>query len=151
VIAIIGNLAIPELLIIAVGAVIVFGRRLPEVSMRGAAQLLKLRRTVTDMWREAGLEEELRRVRREIDQKVRAIDVPRLPRPQEMARDFFEAAPEKPAGADVAGEAPFEHDSPAGDDSFGPSEEERRAEAGKDVAGHGPETPGTPDKDREAS
>ena len=69
--ALIGMPDFAELLIIAMAALMVFGKRLPEVAMRGAAQVIKLRRSVARMWREAGLEDELRRVRREIDAKVR--------------------------------------------------------------------------------
>ena len=67
---IIGNLHMMELLVIALAALMIFGRRLPEVALRGAAQIVRLRRSVTKMWREAGLEEELRKVRRDIDREV---------------------------------------------------------------------------------
>ena len=66
--ALIGNLDFLELLVIAVVAIMVFGKDLPKVAMRGAAQLMKLRKEVSRMWREAGLEEELRKVRRDLDQ-----------------------------------------------------------------------------------
>ena len=62
-IALIGNLHLLEVLSIAGAALLVFGKRLPEVAVRGAGQLVRLRRSVMRMWREAGLEEELRRVR----------------------------------------------------------------------------------------
>ncbi len=75
--ALIGNLHVSEILIILVVALIVFGERLPEVAMRGAAQLVKLRRTVSQMWREAGLEDELRRVRREMEDQIRKVPAPR--------------------------------------------------------------------------
>ena len=42
--ALIGNLDVLEVLVIVGVAIIVFGKRLPEVSMRGAAHLMKLRR-----------------------------------------------------------------------------------------------------------
>ncbi|HIF41433.1 MAG TPA: twin-arginine translocase TatA/TatE family subunit [Planctomycetes bacterium] len=72
-IALIGNLHLLELLTIAGGALLVFGKRLPEVAVRGAGQLVRLRRSVMRMWREAGLEEELRRVRREIEQETSSL------------------------------------------------------------------------------
>ncbi|MDA1266692.1 MAG: twin-arginine translocase TatA/TatE family subunit [Planctomycetota bacterium] len=68
--ALIGNLDILELIVIAAVAVIVFGKRLPEVAMRGAAQVMRLRREVAKMWREAGLEDELRKVRHELEHAV---------------------------------------------------------------------------------
>ena len=84
--ALIGNLDFTEILIILVVAVMVFGERLPEVAMRGAAQLVKLRRMVGRMWREAGLDEELRRVRRDLDRQVREV-----PPPREIFRDIEES------------------------------------------------------------
>jgi Sec-independent protein translocase protein TatA len=65
--AIFSSLAIPEIAVIFAGAVILFGRQLPEVTMRGLTQVMKLRRAVADMWREAGLQDELRRVQHEVD------------------------------------------------------------------------------------
>lgn len=81
-IALIGNLHALELFAIATGAVLVFGKRLPEVAVRGAGQLVRLRRSVMRMWREAGLEEELRRVRREIEQEA-----PSLPSAEDLTRE----------------------------------------------------------------
>ena len=81
-IALIGNLHLLELLAIAGAALLVFGKRLPEVAMRGAGHLVRLRRSVMRMWREAGLEEELRRVRREIEQEA-----PNLPSAEDLARE----------------------------------------------------------------
>lgn len=81
-IALIGNLHLLEVLAIATGAVLVFGKRLPEVAVRGAGQLVRLRRSVMRMWREAGLEEELRRVRREIEREA-----PNLPSAADLARE----------------------------------------------------------------
>ncbi|MAG62319.1 hypothetical protein CMO84_02215 [Candidatus Woesearchaeota archaeon] len=81
-IALIGNLHLLELLTIAGAALLVFGKRLPEVAVRGAGQLVRLRRSVMRMWREAGLEEELRRVRREIEQET-----PKLPSAEDLTRE----------------------------------------------------------------
>jgi len=53
--------------VIFAGAVILFGRQLPEVAMRGLTQVIKLRRAVVEMWREAGLQDELRRVQHEVE------------------------------------------------------------------------------------
>lgn len=68
--AIFGSLAISELVLIGAVALMVFGGRLPEVVMRGAAQLMRVRKVVTRMWREAGLEQELRRVQWEIERNM---------------------------------------------------------------------------------
>jgi len=68
--AIFGSLAISELVLIGAVALMVFGGKLPEVLMRGAAQVMRARKVVTRMWREAGLEQELRRVQWEIERKL---------------------------------------------------------------------------------
>jgi len=83
--ALIGNLDWFELVIIFAGALMVFGKRLPEVAMRAAVQIGRLKRQVSEMWRQAGLEDELRKMRREIE-----LDLPRpdlsLPRPADLSR-----------------------------------------------------------------
>ena len=56
-----------EVMLIALAAVMIFGGRLPDVLMQGLAQLMRVRRMLSNMWRETGLEDELRRVRREIE------------------------------------------------------------------------------------
>ena len=81
--ALFGNLDILEIVVIFAVAIMVFGKDLPQVAMRGAAQLMKLRREVTRMWREAGLEEELRKVRRDIEQEVPH----KLPRVEELIQE----------------------------------------------------------------
>lgn len=68
--ALIGNLDVLEVVLIFGVAIIVFGKNLPQVAMRGAGHLMKLRKEVSRMWREAGLEEELRRVRRDLENEV---------------------------------------------------------------------------------
>ncbi len=65
--ALIGNFDLVELVVIAGGALLVFGKRLPEVIMQVLTQVMKLRRALTRMWREAGMEEEVRRIKREVD------------------------------------------------------------------------------------
>jgi Sec-independent protein translocase protein TatA len=70
VLALLGNFDLTELIVIGVGALLVFGRRLPEVAMKAAAQVMRFRRAVSQMWREAGIEDELRRVKREIEVDV---------------------------------------------------------------------------------
>jgi Sec-independent protein translocase protein TatA len=75
----INNVNPTELLLIAVVAVLVFGRKLPEVAGQAAAQLAKARRAINDMRRESGLDEELRRARsaaQELDPR-RVLEAPR--------------------------------------------------------------------------
>jgi len=68
--AFIGNFALSELALIVCVALLIFGGRLPEVAMRAAAQVMRARKVVTRMWREAGLEQELRRVQWDIERNM---------------------------------------------------------------------------------
>ena len=61
---------------IVLAAVMIFGKNLPEVAVKAAAQFVRLRRAVTKMWREAGIDEEIRRVQREVDRAK--LDLPSL-------------------------------------------------------------------------
>lgn len=127
------NLDLTELAIIVIGSIILFGRDLPQVAMKGAAQFMRLRRQLAQMWRDAGLEEEMRKVRRDLD-----ASVPKLP----PAGSFFD--PANPAGSqpdDLASslkpvedssylepdEDPDERAEWELEDAYGPLEEELRA------------------------
>jgi sec-independent protein translocase protein TatA len=61
--ALIGNLSLLELLLIGVVAVLVFGRRLPEVAGQAAGQVMRAKRALTNLRRESGIDDELRRAR----------------------------------------------------------------------------------------
>ena len=61
--ALFGNLSFSEILMIAVVAVMVFGKRLPEVAGQTVRQVAKLRRNLDDLRRESGIDRELRDVR----------------------------------------------------------------------------------------
>jgi Sec-independent protein translocase protein TatA len=75
VLAIFGTINGFELLVVLAAALMVFGSRLPDVALRAVAHVMRARRAVTKMWRDTGLEEELRRVRRDIEMSVpRAAD-----------------------------------------------------------------------------
>lgn len=65
-----GSLDWMELLVVGMAAIMIFGGRLPEVALRLVAQVMRARRAVSRMWRETGLEDELRRVRRDIENAV---------------------------------------------------------------------------------
>jgi Sec-independent protein translocase protein TatA len=78
--AFIGNLSFLEMGMILVIAVLVFGRRLPEVAGQAAAQLHKARRALTDLRRESGIDEELRKARRTLtsaDMSMRRQSAPK--------------------------------------------------------------------------
>jgi len=161
VLAIFGNLDLVELVVIAAGAVLVFGRTLPEVTMRGVAQVMKLRRAVTQMWRDAGIEDELRRVRWDLEREARelkevtTLDQPEPAVPAPSVPDYTIAERENLDGEPSSDPSQPQLEDPS---SEGPSEEERRAQEGHDEAGHrspemealegpGPEPPETRDED----
>ena len=77
-----------ELLVVVAAALMVFGSRLPEVALRAVAHVMRARRAVSKMWRDTGLEDELRRVRRDIE-----LNIPR-------AADFDVTNPSPPAVID---------------------------------------------------
>jgi Sec-independent protein translocase protein TatA len=75
----INNVNPTELLLIAVVAVLVFGRKLPEVASQAAGHLAKAKRAISDLRRDSGLDEELRRARsaaQELDPR-RVLEPPR--------------------------------------------------------------------------
>ena len=74
------NLGMFEIGLILVVAVLVFGRDLPSAAVQAAGTLQKLRRALADMRRETGIDEELRRARREFEQAV-PRDAARAARP----------------------------------------------------------------------
>ena len=67
------DVSFAEILLVGAVALIIFGRRLPEVAMRAGTQFVRLRRQLSTVWRQTGLEEELRKVRREIDVEERKL------------------------------------------------------------------------------
>ena len=58
--SILQNIGLPETLVIIVVAILVFGRRLPEVAARAAVQVQRARRAMSDLRRETGIDAELR-------------------------------------------------------------------------------------------
>lgn len=112
--AIFGSLAISELVLIGGVALMIFGGRLPEVVMRGAAQLMRLRKVVTRMWREAGLEQELRRVQWEIERNM----------PRDTDFDLRQMTPRHPSTSKPL-QVPVAPASLAEADDHGPSSEHR--------------------------
>ncbi|QDV09852.1 hypothetical protein Poly30_54120 [Planctomycetes bacterium Poly30] len=62
-----GNL---EWLIVIMAALMIFGSRLPEVALRAVAHVMRIRRMIAKMWQDTGLEDELRRVRRDIELSI---------------------------------------------------------------------------------
>jgi len=84
--AFLGNLSIPEVVLVAVVAVMVFGRRLPEVAGHAARHFRRLRRMLEDVRRETGIDAELRDMRREFRQAEREARIEPPPRLAPPAR-----------------------------------------------------------------
>lgn len=116
--AFITNLSFGEIVAILVVAVLIFGRRLPEVAAKGAVHMQRLRRGMQDFRRESGFDEEIRKARRLIENPIKtAVDEvtkepaswrPPSPRveahPQGMTRDIELAEPIEVAVVDpIAG------------------------------------------------
>jgi Sec-independent protein translocase protein TatA len=68
--AFIDNLGGTELLIVLVAALLVFGKRLPQVAGDAARQMAKLRRSLDEAWRETGMEKEIQQVRRDLESAI---------------------------------------------------------------------------------
>ena len=65
--ALIGNLDTTELIVVVIAAVLVFGRRLPQVAAQAGAQVGKLRRQLDSAWKDSGVDKEVREVQRSIE------------------------------------------------------------------------------------
>ena len=66
-----GNLAPSEVLVLAVIAVLVFGKRLPEVAGRGYTQLRRWRQSLDQLRRETGIDRELHNIKYQVDDAAR--------------------------------------------------------------------------------
>jgi Sec-independent protein translocase protein TatA len=116
----INNVNPTELLLIAVVAVLVFGRRLPEVAGQAAGQLAKAKKAVQDLRRESGLDEELRQARQaaqDLDPR-RLVDAPKPVRAADSVQRGRSPVPAAPAGLPAA-EGPREFP-PRGDEAAPP-------------------------------
>lgn len=141
VLALFGNLSYAEILCILVVAIMVFGRRLPEVAARAAHQVMKLRRSLGTMWRETGLAEEWRQLQHGVD-SVRRFD-PLQGGPENGRRrldqqglpDAWTAPPSPDQAARHAPEVPW--DAPASQE---PPAAEPIVESGGAEAGSHPST-----------
>jgi len=68
VLSLIGNLSPLEIVVVGVLAILIFGKRLPEVASRALYQLRRLRRSMEDMRRETGIDREIRSIERSVQQ-----------------------------------------------------------------------------------
>lgn len=92
------NIGLQELLVIAVIAVLIFGKDLPQAASKAYLQVRKLRGAVDDLRRESGIDREIRnleRSMREAEWEVKKLD--NLARPEPKP-----APPAKPTDATPA-------------------------------------------------
>lgn len=142
-----------ELLVIVVVAIVVFGQRLPQVAGETAATLQRFKRSLTDLRRETGIDQEIYKAKRDFEEaqrQARAAD-PRM----ELSR---EAAAAKAQAAALARETSLRNEpggtpqgNVAGEPEATPPSGSRPAHPGRpdpDPAGTNPAggaTPPTPD------
>lgn len=92
------NLGMGEILVVAIVAILVFGRNLPRVAGEAASVVQRLRRSLQDLRRETGIDQELRDLRRKVDQEItapaRQLDVGRQVRGEiaNVSRELRQAA-----------------------------------------------------------
>jgi TatA/E family protein of Tat protein translocase len=68
--AIFESLGFSELMIVLVAAILIFGKRLPEVASQAGQQIAKFRRSLQDIKTETGIDNDIRKIQREIQQAV---------------------------------------------------------------------------------
>ena len=97
------NIGLPELLVIAVIAVLIFGKDLPQAASKAYLQVRKLRNAVDDLRRESGIEHELRNIERSV--REAEWEVKKL---ETLARSEPKSAPpaEVPAASGESASAP---------------------------------------------
>ncbi len=66
------GLSFAELVVIFVVAILVFGQRLPQVAGETAATLQRVRRSLSDLRRETGIDQEIQKAKREFEDAQRA-------------------------------------------------------------------------------
>jgi len=64
--ALFSNLGLLEMVVIAVVAVLVFGKNLPQAASKAYLQARKLRNAIDDLRRESGIDQELRNIERNV-------------------------------------------------------------------------------------
>jgi Sec-independent protein translocase protein TatA len=75
--ALFDNLGTGELLLCAVAALLVFGRRLPDVAAQAGASLSKFRKGLDDAIHESGVEKEIRKIKDALPTDMSMRDVAR--------------------------------------------------------------------------
>jgi Sec-independent protein translocase protein TatA len=114
--AFLGNLSTTEILVVGIVAVLIFGKRLPEVASQTFGQLRRLRQGMDQFRRETGIDREMRAIEHTMGdlQREATIDprpAPSAPAPVHRAADPVLPTPLRPLPApvpppDAAGETP---------------------------------------------
>lgn len=71
--AIISNFSPGEFMLVLVVAILIFGRRLPEVAAKAAVQIQRARRGVADFRRETGFDDEIRKARQVMEDPIKIV------------------------------------------------------------------------------
>ncbi len=66
-----------ELLVVGIGALLLFGKDLPKVAADAGAQFAKIKRSLNATWKDSGLEREVRQIRDSIPRDLSIADVAR--------------------------------------------------------------------------
>jgi len=64
------DLGFPELLVIGIAGILLFGKRLPEVAGQAGQQLVKLRRSLQQVRTETGMDQEVRKIQRTLEEAI---------------------------------------------------------------------------------
>lgn len=75
--AILENLGTPELILCGIAALLVFGKRLPEVAAQAGATLSKFRRNLDGAIEESGVENEIKKIKDALPHDLSVRDVAR--------------------------------------------------------------------------
>jgi len=75
--AILENLGTPELILCAVAALLVFGKRLPEVASQAGETLSKFRRSLDGAIAESGVEKEIKKIKDSLPSDMSVRDIAR--------------------------------------------------------------------------
>jgi Sec-independent protein translocase protein TatA len=64
------DIGFPELVVIGVAGVLLFGKRLPEVASQAGQQLAKFRRSLQQVKAESGMDQEVRKIQRTLEEAI---------------------------------------------------------------------------------
>jgi Sec-independent protein translocase protein TatA len=68
--AIFEDIGMSEILVIGVFGVLLFGKRLPEVASQAGQQLVKFRRSLQQVKAESGMDQEVRKIQRTLEEAI---------------------------------------------------------------------------------